>query len=170
MSSGPVTHSYRYHRTTPWSLRPTETPDVGKPRDFGYDYKVGASNMDLLTNAIESIRAGVEDYQDGSHGRLLAAVRSIHAGILLLYKEALRRASPAGSNEVFIKAKSPAQLPDGSQQKLVLLLRLWPSGVQKHSSANCSALPRKERLNSPSSRPYPLFATESCFDNQSPDY
>jgi hypothetical protein len=61
--------------------------------------------MDLLTNAIESIRAGVEDYEQGSHGRLLAAVRSIHAGILLLYKEALRRASPAGSNEALLKAK-----------------------------------------------------------------
>ena len=42
--------------------------------------------MDLLSNAIESIRAGVEDYEQGSHGRLLAAVRNIHAGILLLYK------------------------------------------------------------------------------------
>jgi hypothetical protein len=61
--------------------------------------------MDLLANAIESIRAGVEDYEDGSHGRLLAAVRSIHAGILLLYKEALRRLSPAGSNEVLVKAR-----------------------------------------------------------------
>jgi hypothetical protein len=60
--------------------------------------------MDLLTNAIESIRAGVEDYEESSHGRLLAAVRSIHAGILLLYKEALRRTSPAGSNEALLKA------------------------------------------------------------------
>ena len=41
------------------------------------------ATMDLLTNAIESLRVGVEDYQQGDHGRLLAAVRSIHAGILL---------------------------------------------------------------------------------------
>lgn len=61
--------------------------------------------MDLLTNAIESIRAGVQDFEEGSHGRLLAAVRSIHAGVLLLYKEALRRISPAGSNEVLVKSK-----------------------------------------------------------------
>jgi len=61
--------------------------------------------MDLLTNAIESIRTGAEDFEEGSHGRLLAAVRSIHAGVLLLYKEALRRVSPAGSNEVLVKAK-----------------------------------------------------------------
>ncbi len=50
--------------------------------------------MDLLANAIESIRLGVEDYEDGSHPRLLSALRNIHAGILLLYKEALRRLSP----------------------------------------------------------------------------
>lgn len=61
--------------------------------------------MDLLANAIESIRVGVADYGEGSHGRLLAAVRSIHAGILLLYKEALRRICPTASNEVLLKAK-----------------------------------------------------------------
>ena len=66
---------------------------------------IGLRTMDLLTNAIESIRVGVEDYEEGSHGRLLAAVRSIHAGILLLYKEALRRLSPAGSDEALVKAK-----------------------------------------------------------------
>jgi|SRR5665213_160586 len=61
--------------------------------------------MDLLQNAMESIKAGVEDYEQGDHGRLLAAVRGIHAGILLLYKEALRRLSPTNSDEALIKAK-----------------------------------------------------------------
>jgi len=61
--------------------------------------------MDLLTNAIESIRLGVQDYKEGSHGRLLTGVRNIHAGILLMYKEALRRLSPPGSDEALIKAK-----------------------------------------------------------------
>jgi hypothetical protein len=61
--------------------------------------------MNLLANAIESIKAGVEDYEDGSHGRLLSAVRNIHAGILLLYKERLRRLSLCGSDEVLVKAK-----------------------------------------------------------------
>lgn len=61
--------------------------------------------MDLLTNAIESIQLGVEDFTSDKHSRLLAAVRNIHAGILLLYKEALRRLSPESSNEVLIKAK-----------------------------------------------------------------
>lgn len=59
----------------------------------------------LLENAVESIKAGVKDYEQGDHGRLLPSVRGIHAGILLLYKEALRRLSPANSDEVFIKAK-----------------------------------------------------------------
>ena len=61
--------------------------------------------MDLLGNAIESIRLGVEDYETGSHPRLMAAVRNIHAGILLLYKEALRRLSPSESDEVLVKSK-----------------------------------------------------------------
>lgn len=61
--------------------------------------------MDLLTNAIQSIQLGVEDYQAGTPARLLSAVRNIHAGILLLYKEALRRVSPPGSNEALVKAK-----------------------------------------------------------------
>jgi hypothetical protein len=61
--------------------------------------------MDLLGNAIESIRTGVVDYANGEHSRLLASVRSIHSGILLLYKEALRRLSPEGSNEALVRAK-----------------------------------------------------------------
>jgi hypothetical protein len=60
--------------------------------------------LDLLQNALESIRVGVEDYERGDHERLLSAVRSIHAGILLLYKEALRRLSPIDSDEVLLKA------------------------------------------------------------------
>lgn len=62
--------------------------------------------MDLLTNAVESIQVGVEDYQSGTRPRLLSAVRNIHAGILLLYKEALRRESPKDSNDVLLMAKN----------------------------------------------------------------
>ncbi len=61
--------------------------------------------MDLLKNAVASIQLGVADYEDGTRPRLLAAVRNIHAGILLLYKEALRRLSPDGSDQVLVKAK-----------------------------------------------------------------
>jgi hypothetical protein len=46
-----------------------------------------------------------EDYQSGTRPRLLSAVRNIHAGILLLYKEALRRMSPPGSNEALMMAR-----------------------------------------------------------------
>jgi uncharacterized protein (DUF983 family) len=61
--------------------------------------------MDLLDNAIESIQVGVEDFNSGTRLRLLSAVRNIHAGILLLYKEALRRMSPAGTNDVLMMAR-----------------------------------------------------------------
>jgi predicted RNA-binding Zn-ribbon protein involved in translation (DUF1610 family) len=70
--------------------------------------------MDLITNAVESIQVGVEDYQSGTRPRLLSAVRNIHAGILLLYKEALRRESPKGSNDVLLMAKiSPSRDANG---------------------------------------------------------
>jgi len=61
--------------------------------------------MDLLTNAITSIKLGVEDYQTVNPDRMLSAVRNVHAGILLLYKEALRRKSPPESNDVLVKAQ-----------------------------------------------------------------
>src|SRR5258708_4442341 len=60
--------------------------------------------MDLITNAIESIQVGVEDYQVGTRPRLLSAVRNIHAGILLLFKDALRDVSPPGSNNALMMA------------------------------------------------------------------
>jgi DNA-directed RNA polymerase subunit M/transcription elongation factor TFIIS len=61
--------------------------------------------VDLLENAIESIRVGVEDYAIGSAARLLSAARNIHAGILLLFKEALHRRSPPNSNDALIMSK-----------------------------------------------------------------
>jgi hypothetical protein len=61
--------------------------------------------MDLLTNATESIQVGVEDYQSGTRPQLLSAVRNIHAGILLLFKETLRRESPKDTNDVLMMAK-----------------------------------------------------------------
>lgn len=61
--------------------------------------------MNLLTNAIDAIKVGVEDFRDGSQRRLKAAIRNIYAGLLLVYKDALRRNSPPRSNEVLIKAR-----------------------------------------------------------------
>ncbi len=60
----------------------------------------------LLKNAIDSIQVGVEDYlMEEDERRYLSAVRNICAGILLLYKEKLKRLSPPQErdNEVLIK-------------------------------------------------------------------
>lgn len=73
------------------------------------------SDMDLLSNAIESIRLGVEDFEAGMHPRLMAAVRNIHAGILLLYKESLRRLSPENSNEALVKSKIVPSLDESGE-------------------------------------------------------
>ena len=59
--------------------------------------------MSLLSNAIESIQVGVEDYLMGDSKRYLSAVRNTCAGILLLYKEKLCRLSPSHDKEVLIK-------------------------------------------------------------------
>ena len=55
----------------------------------------------LFDNAIETIRIGLEDYKDQK--RILSAIRNIHAGTLLLFKEKLRRLSPPGSDEALVK-------------------------------------------------------------------
>ncbi|KAM3092054.1 hypothetical protein ACKFKF_32170 [Phormidesmis sp. 146-12] len=59
--------------------------------------------MSLLQNAIDSIQVGVEDYLMDDNRRYLSAVRNICAGILLLYKEKLKRLSPQHDKEVLIK-------------------------------------------------------------------
>src|SRR5882724_8299319 len=72
------------------------------------------TSMDLLTNAIESIRVGIADYQSDQRPRLLSAVRNIHAGILLLFREKLRRISPKDSNNALMMAKvRPARVANG---------------------------------------------------------
>lgn len=65
--------------------------------------------MDLLDNAVMSLRLALEDFSSPDDGRLLSAVRNLHAGILLLYKEKLRQLSPPGTDDVLIKAKSKFQ-------------------------------------------------------------
>ena len=49
------------------------------------------SLMSLYENALHSIQIGVEDFAASDPRRLLSAIRNIHAGILLLCKEKLRR-------------------------------------------------------------------------------
>lgn len=57
----------------------------------------------ILKNAVHSIQIGVEDFQSEDERRVLSSVRNIVAGILLLFKEKLRRLSPENSDEVLIK-------------------------------------------------------------------
>ena len=75
--------------------------------------------MDLLTNATTSIKLGVEDYLAGDPDRMLSAVRNIHAGVLLLYKEALRRKSPPDSNDVLLKAQMRPEMNSSGQLTFV---------------------------------------------------
>ena len=63
----------------------------------------------LLDNALASLHLALEDYAAGQEERLLSAVRNLHAGILLLYKEKLRQLSPSGTDDVLIMAKTKFQ-------------------------------------------------------------
>lgn len=56
----------------------------------------------LYSNAIMSIKIGVEDYEMKSLPRMLSSVRNLHAGILLLAKEILVRRVDGGSSEKVI--------------------------------------------------------------------
>ncbi|WP_263603510.1 hypothetical protein [Chryseobacterium sp. PET-29] len=59
--------------------------------------------MKILNNAVEAIQIGLEDYMNDDPRRAQSALRNIFAGILLLFKEKLRRMSPENSDEVLIK-------------------------------------------------------------------
>ncbi len=70
--------------------------------------------MNLLENAAGSIRIGVQDYQSEDGARVLSGVRNITAGVLLLFKEKLRRLSPRDSNDVLLKEHMvPGKNPTG---------------------------------------------------------
>lgn len=70
--------------------------------------------MSLLNNAVISIHLGLEDFSSTQKGRMISAIRNLHAGILLLYKEKLSRLSPPGSEEVLIKSRNEfRQVPGG---------------------------------------------------------
>ncbi|MBY0488945.1 MAG: hypothetical protein K2R93_03800 [Gemmatimonadaceae bacterium] len=71
--------------------------------------------MDLLSNAVDAIQVGVEDYHTGTRPRLLAAVRSIHAGILLLLKQAILTKVPGPAGETLIRASIEPQLDESGQ-------------------------------------------------------
>jgi hypothetical protein len=59
--------------------------------------------VNILSNAVEAIQIGLEDFKHDDSRRAHSALRNIFAGILLLFKEKLSRMSPVGSDEVLIK-------------------------------------------------------------------
>ena len=61
--------------------------------------------MSLIQNAVDSIANGLSDFGSKDRKRIISAVRNIHAGILLLFKEKLQRLSPKGSNDALIKER-----------------------------------------------------------------
>lgn len=69
----------------------------------------------LLKNALDSIQLGLEDFASEDERRIISAARNLYAGVLLLCKEALRRLSPPGSNDILIRVKKRAvKNPDGT--------------------------------------------------------
>lgn len=68
--------------------------------------------MSLFENAVRSIQVGVEDLGRNDDARTLSAVRNVHAGTLLLCKEALRRLSP-GDGILLAQRVEPRRGRDG---------------------------------------------------------
>lgn len=68
---------------------------------------------DILRNAIISIQLGIEDFNSNNDKRAISAVRNIYSGILLLFKEKLRRLSPTNSDEVLLKQRIIPKMIDG---------------------------------------------------------
>ena len=66
----------------------------------------------LLQNAVDSIRVGVEDYESKENVRSLAAVRNLHAGLLLLAKWVLVKSVPNASEDEVIRVAYEPE-PDG---------------------------------------------------------
>lgn len=66
----------------------------------------------LFSNAVASIRMGVEDFRQQDPDRDISAVRNFYAGVLLLAKEALIRAAPKAGPDLVIGAKLKP-VPDG---------------------------------------------------------
>jgi len=61
--------------------------------------------MSILTNAIDSIALGIEDFNSSDERRLVSCTRNLFAGILLLFKHKLSELSPVDSDEALIKQR-----------------------------------------------------------------
>lgn len=59
----------------------------------------------ILSNAIDSLVLGLEDFESSNPKRLISCTRNLFAGILLLFKHKLAIMSPVGSDEALIKQK-----------------------------------------------------------------
>ncbi len=59
--------------------------------------------MTLIDNAVRSIQIGIDDYDDPI--RVISSIRNVHAGVLLLFKEKLRRLSPPNSDDALVKQR-----------------------------------------------------------------
>ena len=85
-------------------------PRISAPLTMTFQFM---STSRLLDNAVAAIRVGIEDFSDGSEGRLLSSVRNVTSGLLLLYKEVLRRMSPENDPELLIKQNLRPVIDDG---------------------------------------------------------
>ncbi len=77
--------------------------------------------MSLFANAIESVQIGLEDLLKNDDRRVLSAVRNVHAGVLLLCKEKLRRLSPA--DELLLAQRFEPRPNGGSEISVVAVGR-----------------------------------------------
>lgn len=72
--------------------------------------------MGILSNAVDSITLGLEDYGMPDPRRKMSATRNLFAGILLLFKYKLVLLSPDDSDEVLIKQKVLPTLDNNSDE------------------------------------------------------
>lgn len=71
--------------------------------------------MSILSNAIDSIVLGLQDFESSDDRRLVSCTRNLFSGILLLFKYKLAILSPDGSNEVLLKQRVyPSLDPKGN--------------------------------------------------------
>jgi hypothetical protein len=75
--------------------------------------------MSILNNAVLSIQVGLEDFAAGTPGRLLSAVRNLHAGVLLMLKARLQSLCPPGSDDVLLKQRITPRLGATGQVEFV---------------------------------------------------
>lgn len=61
--------------------------------------------MSILQNAVQAMECGIEDYNTATDARLKSAIRNVHAGVLLLFKEKLSQLSPSGTDEALLKQR-----------------------------------------------------------------